>query len=153
VPPNGVFVVDTSASGRRQVFEGVEVELQSDSIGSDNGGMPKGGQLVPDDDSSTTGAPHDLAAAERIRFAKDVLQGVRTVRLALGLFLRGLGPENKTIVGRWPSQMAELKQLQDESGIEGWASPCDPVHIWSLSSGRCGGVRCCGVRCGAERCG
>ena len=47
-PPNGVYLIDTSAAGRKQVFEGVQVELQSDSIGSDNTGMPKEGQLVAD---------------------------------------------------------------------------------------------------------
>ena len=113
-PPSmkGTYVIDVSAGGLRQVFEGVEVELQADSIGSDNEGMPKEGQLVPDADNSTRGAPHDLAPAERERFATQVLRGVRTIRLAMGLFLRGLGPQNRSIVGRWPSQMAELRQLQ-----------------------------------------
>ena len=46
------------------------------------------------------------------------MQGVRTIRLAMGLYLRGLSPDNKSIVGRWPSQMAELKQLQDLSQID-----------------------------------
>lgn len=141
VPPNGVFVIDTSPGGRRQVFEGVQVELQADSIGSGNGGMPKNGTLVPDNDASTTGAPHDLTAAERARFAKEVLQGVRTVRLALGLFLRGLGPRNKTIVGRWPSQMAELKQLQDLSRIEGWAAEYwSPAPAWKSTHSYYGGT-------------
>ena len=82
------------------------------------------------DDSSTIGAPHDLTAAERERFATEVMKGVRTIRLAMGLFLRGLGPQNRSIVGRWPSQMAELKQLQDLSGIDGWAP-----EYWSPPSG------------------
>ena len=117
--PNGVFVIDTSEAGRRQVFEGVQVELQSDSIGSYNSGMPKDGTLVPDDDNSTIGAPHDLTPAERVRFATEVIKGARTFRLAMGIFLRGLGPRDRSIVGRWPSQMAELRQLQELSGIEG----------------------------------
>ena len=123
LPPSavaGVFVIDTTASGRRQVFEGVEVELQSDSIGTNNNGMPMDGELVPDADPSTIGAPHDLTPSERARFATEIVAGVRTVRLALGLFLRG-SPDNKSIVGRWPSQMAELHALQEASGIEGWA--------------------------------
>ena len=130
VNPKGEYVVDTSLGGRRQVFEGVQVELQSDSIGSDNTGMPKEGTLVPDDDSSTIGAPHDLTPAERERFAIEVMRGVRSIRLAMGLFLRGMGPQNRSIVGRWPSQMAELKQLQDLSGIEGWAP-----EYWSPPAG------------------
>eukprot|EP01052_Picozoa_sp_SAG31_P016348 SAG31_NODE_1079_length_10031_cov_5.270741_5_plen_115_part_00 len=71
--------------------------------------------------STFIGAPHDLTAPERQRFAEMVLRGARTIRLALGLFLRGLGAQNKSIVGRWPSQMAELRQLAEISGIEGWA--------------------------------
>ena len=35
----GTFVIDTSAStGHRQVFEGIQVELMADSIGTDNRG-------------------------------------------------------------------------------------------------------------------
>ena len=122
-PPSahGVFAVDTSDAGRRQTFEGVQVELQSDSIGSYNQGMPGGGSLVPDDDPTAIGVPHDLTPAERTRFATEVMSGARTIRLALGLYLRGLGLANRSIVGRWPSQMAELKQLQEMSGVEGWA--------------------------------
>ena len=119
--PNGVFLVDTSDGGRRQTFEGVMVELQSDSIGSYNQGMPGDGRLVPDGDPTAIGVPHDLTPSERTRFAKEVMGGARTIRLALGLYLRGLGPANRTIVGRWPSQMAELRQLQELSGVEGWA--------------------------------
>ena len=81
--------------------------------------MPKNGQLVPDDDPSAIGAPHDLTPAERQRFATEVLRGARTIRLALGMYLRGLGPQSRSIVGRWPSQMAELRELQQLSGVEG----------------------------------
>eukprot|EP00040_Diaphanoeca_grandis_P035078 m.219572 g.219572 ORF g.219572 m.219572 type:complete len:675 (+) comp33296_c2_seq5:61-2085(+) len=119
--PNGVYLIDTSTSGHRQVFEGVEVELMCDSIGSDNQGMPGDGTLVPDDSNTTLGVPHDLAPSERVRFATEVMSGVRTIRLAMGLYLRGLSSDNKSIIGRWPSQMEELKQLQTLSGIEGWA--------------------------------
>ena len=136
----GTFIVDTSLDGRRQVFEGVEVELQSDSIGSHNDGMPKDGTLVPDDDPSALGAPHDLTPSERTRFATEVMMGVRTVRLALGLFLRG-SPDNKSIVGRWPSQMAELKALQDASGIEGWAPEYwSPPPGWKSNNSYYGGT-------------
>ena len=102
----------------------------ADSIGSNNEGMPGDGRLVPDDDNTTIGVPHDLAPSERVRFAAEVLKGVRTIRLAMGLFVRGLSPDKRGIVGRWPSQMAELKELQDQSGIEGWAP-----EYWSPPSG------------------
>ena len=60
------------------------MELMSDSIGSYNEGMPGGGVLVPDDDPSTIGAPHDLTPSERVRFATEVISGVRTIRLTGG---------------------------------------------------------------------
>ena len=142
-PPSavpGTFVIDTTPSGRRQVFEGVEVELQSDSIGTNNNGMPMDGELVPDADPSTIGAPHDLTPSERARFATEIVKGVRTVRLALGLFLRG-SPDNKSIVGRWPSQMAELKALQDASGIDGWAPEYwSPPPGWKSNHSYYGGT-------------
>jgi len=127
----GTFIIDTSvATGHKQVFEGIQVELMADSIGSYNEGMPGDGNLVPDDDNTTRSAPHDLAPSERIRFAVEVMQGVRTIRLAMGLYLRGLTPDKKNIIGRWPSQMAELRQLQDLSGVDGWAP-----EYWSPPSG------------------
>ena len=51
--------------------------------------MPGDGRLVPDNDTTTIGVPHNLAPSEQTRFATEVLQGVRTIRLALGLYLRG----------------------------------------------------------------
>ena len=117
----GHYVVDTSMAGRRQVFEGIQVELMSDSIGSYNQGMPGGGKIVPDDDPSTLSVPHDLIPSEQKRFAVEVMTGVRTIRLAMGLYLRGLSADNKSVVGRWPSQMSELKQLQELSRVDGWA--------------------------------
>lgn len=92
-------------------YKGVEVELQSDSIGSDNQGLP----------ADFVGIPHDLVPSERERFAVDVLKGTRYIRMALGLFLRGVTPDRKNIVGRWPTQMQELLELQQAAQIEGWA--------------------------------
>merc|ERR1712166_1114076 len=130
----GVYVIGTSTAARRQVFEGIQVELMSDSIGSYNQGMPGDGKLVPDDDTTTLGAPHDLTPSERTRFATEVLQGTRTIRLAMGLYLRGLSPNNASVIGRWPSQMSELKQLQDLSGIDGWAPEYwSPPPAWKSS--------------------
>lgn len=83
-------MVDTSVStGHRQVFEGIQVELMADSIGSWNQGMPGDGRLVPDNDRTTIGVPHNLVPSEQRRFATEVMQGVRTIRLAMGLYLRG----------------------------------------------------------------
>lgn len=133
-PGPGLFVINTGAAGERQVFEGVQVELMADSIGSYNQGMPGDGRLVPDGSNTTLGCPHDLTPSERVRFATEVLTGTRTIRLAMGLYLRGLSADNKSIVGRWPSQMAELKQLQELSGIEGWAPEYwSPPPAWKDS--------------------
>jgi hypothetical protein len=79
------------------------------------------GKVVPDDDPTTTSAPHDLTPSERVRLATEMLTGFRWCRLALGLYLRGLTPDSRNTIGRWPSQMSELKQLQDVSQIEGFA--------------------------------
>ena len=50
--------------------------------------------------------------------------------------LTGLSADGKNIVGRWPEQMSELKELSDISGVEGWApeywSP--PPHWKSTKS-------------------
>ena len=59
---SGQAWIDTSAAGQRQVFEGVWVELMSDSIGSDNSGMPE----------AEIGIPHDLVPSERVRLATEV---------------------------------------------------------------------------------
>ena len=99
--------------------------------------MPGDGRLVPDDNNTTSSAPHDLTASERIRFATDMLQGFRYCRLALGLFLRGLDPNQEHIIGRWPSQLAELKQMQAVAGIEGeclMMSSAIPAHGAELTA-------------------
>ena len=38
-------------------------------------------------------------------------RGFRYLRLALGLYLRGLDSTQKQIIGRWPTQLAELAEL------------------------------------------
>lgn len=99
-----------------QVIRGLGFEIQSDSIGSGNAGMP----------DDVVAVPHDLTPAEKVRFAKDMLHGFRYARLAMGLYLRGLDAEQKHIVERYPEQMADLKQMQDLSGIQGF-----DVEYWS----------------------
>lgn len=81
---SGTYVVDLSLQGVRQQIWGIGFEIQSDSIGSGNNGMPKDGTLVPDDDNSTSSAPHDLTDDERTRLATTLLPGFRWCRLALG---------------------------------------------------------------------
>ena len=51
--------------------------------------------------------------------------------MAMGLYLRGLTPDRRNIIGRWPEQMAELKQLHDLSEVEGWAPEYwSPAPYW-----------------------
>jgi hypothetical protein len=67
-----------------QVILGIGYEIQSDSIGSGNNGLP----------AANTSVPNDLVPTERTRFFKDMLQGFRFCRLAMGLcVLRSLTHE------------------------------------------------------------
>ena len=99
------------------MIEGVGFEIQSDSIGSG---------FDPNVTNKVSGVPHDLVPSERERFYHQMLTGFRTCRLALGLYLRGLDAAKQHIRGRWPTQMAELAELQNSSGIAGFE-----VEYWS----------------------
>ena len=94
---------------KKQTVLGFGVEIQSDSIGSGNNGLPEAQIAVP----------HDLEPAERERLAREMLRGFRYLRLAGGLYWRGLDARGARLVPRWPEQLAELKTLVDRSGIEG----------------------------------
>lgn len=108
----------------KQTILGIGVEIQSDSIGSGNNGLPK----------EPVAVPHDLTPAERKRFAKEMLSGFRYLRLAGGLYWRGTDPEGKFLQPRWPTQLAELRELIDTAGIEGvsfeyWS----PAPFWKAN--------------------
>jgi hypothetical protein len=117
----------------QQVIWGLGVELQSDSIGSANNGLP----------AATTSVPHDLVASERTRLATDLIgrgNHFRYVRLALGLYLRGLTPDNKNIIGRWPEQMSEISTLLSTAGVEGVnAEYWSPAPYWKSNNAYIGG--------------
>ena len=74
----------------QQVIKGLGFEIQSDSIGSGNVGMPK----------DVIAVPHDLTPLERERFYAEMLHGFRYARLAMGLYLRGTDAEQKHIIER-----------------------------------------------------
>ena len=93
----------------KQVIKGIGFEIQSDSIGSANHGLPE----------ATTGVPHDLVPAERTRFYTEMLKGFRYCRLAGGLYWRGLDAEGQQLRGRWPEQMTELRTMIETAGVEG----------------------------------
>jgi O-glycosyl hydrolase len=88
------------------------VEIQNDSIGSGNIGMPP----------EVEGIPHDLVPSERARLYKDLLKGFRYARLAMGLYYRGLSADQKTIGPRYASQNTDLAELIAQSGMEGVAA-------------------------------
>lgn len=108
----------------RQTIKGIGFEIQSDSIGSGNNGLPEAPIAVP----------HDLIASERDRLATEMLRGFRYCRLAGGLYFRGLDSEQKYLQPRWPEQLQELDRLLDLAGVEGvsleyWS----PAPFWKGS--------------------
>ncbi|MFL9883607.1 hypothetical protein PQR66_11260 [Paraburkholderia agricolaris] len=115
--PASVFSITNNA---KQTILGLGVELQTDSIGSGNNGLPP----------QVEGIPHDLIASERVRLYKDMLSGFRYARLAMGLFYRGLSADQKTIGPRYASQNADLAELINQSGMEGVAA-----EYWSPAPG------------------
>jgi O-glycosyl hydrolase len=106
-PPSTDFTIHPNE--RHQTIAGLGFEIQSDSIGSGNGGMPE----------SFSSVPHDLVPAERERLAAEMLRGFRYCRLAGGLYWRGLDQDQKQLEPRWPEQLDELRALIAAAGIEG----------------------------------
>ncbi|MFG2819947.1 twin-arginine translocation signal domain-containing protein [Kitasatospora sp. NPDC048365] len=113
-------------NGARQTILGLGFEIQSDSIGSGNNGLP----------NTVSGVPYDLTDSERTRFYQQMLKagrtdrGFRYCRLALGLYHRGLDATNKHIVDRYPGQSALLAGMIQQAGIEGVAA-----EYWSPAPG------------------
>ena len=120
----------------KQVIKGIGFEIQSDSIGSGNHGLPE----------EPVAVPHDLVPAERERLAKEMLAGFRYCRLAGGLYWRGLDAEQKFLQPRWPEQLQELKQLLDTAGVEGLSFEYwSPAPFWKSNRAYPGGtLRCFG---------
>lgn len=121
-PPESSFTVHPDQA--QQVIKGLGFEIQSDSIGSGNEGLPE----------ATTSVPHDLTAGERARLGREMLAGFRYCRLAGGLYWRGLDPEQKVLRPRWPEQLDELRGLIRAAGVEGvefeyWS----PAPFWKAN--------------------
>ncbi|MFB8241733.1 hypothetical protein ACFC58_34875 [Kitasatospora purpeofusca] len=110
----------------KQTIAGLGFEIQSDSIGSSNQGMP---DLV-------SGVPYDLTASERTRFYQQMLKagrsdrGFRYCRLAMGLYHRGLTADRKRFVDRYEGQTALLAEMTTQANVEGLA-----VEYWSPAPG------------------
>ena len=114
----------------RQTILGLGVEIQADSIGSGNVGLPE----------QVSGVPHDLTPSEKLRFFRERLSGFRYVRLAMGLYLRGLTPDRRNLVERYPNQMLELREMFEQAGIEGAAVEYwSPAPYWKNSNSLIGG--------------
>ncbi len=108
----------------KQIIKGIGFEIQSDSIGSGNQGLP----------NNQVAVPHDLIPSERQRLATEMLKGFRYCRLAGGLYWRALDPEKKCLEPRWPEQLAELHELLKTVGVEGvsfeyWS----PAPFWKAN--------------------
>src|SRR5258708_1523476 len=107
-----------------QVIRGIGFEIQADSIGSGNQGLPE----------SRIAVPHDLTPAERQRFYHDMLKGFRYCRLAGGLYWRGLDAEQKFLQPRWPEQLSELREMLQVAGIEGLSFEYwSPAPYWKAN--------------------
>jgi hypothetical protein len=107
-----------------QVIRGLGFEIQSDSIGSGNQGLPENRVAVP----------HDLVPAERRRLAEQMLQGFRYCRLAGGLYWRGLDEEKKVLLPRWPEQLTDLRELLREARVEGLSLEYwSPAPFWKAN--------------------
>ncbi|GAB3536431.1 hypothetical protein GCM10027403_17140 [Arthrobacter tecti] len=113
----------------RQTILGLGYEIQSDSIGSGNNGLPE----------AQTSVPHDLVNSERHRFYNEMLRaggdrGFRYCRLALGLYLRGLTEDKKNVIGRWPEQMDELAEMVKHGKTESiMAEYWSPTPAWKTT--------------------
>lgn len=103
----GDFVVDLNDP--QQTIWGLGIEIQSDSIGSGNNGLP----------TDYNSVPHDLTQEARDRLYSEMLTGFRFMRMAGGLYYRGTDAEGKHLRERWDTQNEELAGLMEKSGIEG----------------------------------
>ncbi|MCP1415745.1 hypothetical protein [Paenarthrobacter sp. A20] len=120
-----------------QLIEGLGVEIQSDSIGSANNGLP----------ASTSSVPFDLTPSERDRFVSQMLMagrvdgGFRYLRLALGLYFRGLDSESKHVIERFPGQAAGLAALIRDAKMEGVSAEYwSPAPAWKTTNSYIGGT-------------
>ncbi|MFC8094543.1 glycoside hydrolase family 30 beta sandwich domain-containing protein [Streptomyces sp. NPDC057301] len=120
---------------QKQTILGLGFEIQSDTIGSGNNGLP----------SQFGGALYDLLPSERSRFYQQMLKvrddrGFRYCRLALGLYFRGLDASKKHFIDRYPGQSAQLAEMIQQAGIEGIdAEYWSPAPGWKSDPDGAGG--------------
>lgn len=92
----------------RQTILGLGFEIQSDAFGP-----------AYENSDRITGCPYDLVPSERTRLGKEMLAGFRYMRMAMGLWFRGMTDDRKNVVERYPDQVSTLLQLIDDAGVEG----------------------------------
>ncbi|MFE2729380.1 hypothetical protein [Kitasatospora sp. NPDC059327] len=116
---------------RKQTILGLGFEIQSDSIGSGNNGLP----------ATVAGVPYDLTPSERTRFYQQMLmagrtdRGFRYCRLALGLYHRGVDPTGMQIIDRYDGQTALLADMISRTRIEGVAAEYwSPAPGWKINN-------------------
>ena len=124
VPSDGVYEIHPDQP--QQTVWGLGFEIQCDSIGSGNHGLP--------DDK--TSVPHDLTQAERKRFAKEMLTGFRYCRLAGGLYWRATDPTGRFLQPRWPEQLEEVRQMMQDARVESLSLEYwSPPPFWKANRG------------------
>ena len=110
VPPatmeGGEYTLRTDES--RQTILGLGFEIQSDDFG-----------VTYENNDRITGVPYDLIPSERTRLGKEMLSGFRYMRMAMGLWFRGMTDDRKNLVERYPGQVSTLLQLIEDAGVEG----------------------------------
>lgn len=99
------FALNTGTTS--QTILGLGIELQSDSIEGDGGGIQE---------SNTTSLPLGLSAPEQSRFAS-VMANFTDYRLAMGLYYRGTSSDGKRFVERLPGQNAAMAAMMAASGV------------------------------------
>lgn len=115
----------------KQEIWGLGVEIQNDAIGSGNHGLPDEVIAIPD----------NLTKSERQRFYKHLLKGFRYCRLAMGLYFRGLDSSGQHIIERYPHQIEDLKEMIDQSGMEGISMEYwSPAPYWKSTNSYIGGT-------------
>ena len=118
------FDVVTAPWGYRQVCQGYLFEIQGDNISANDGAQGA---------DYSRAIPYDLKPSERKRMAT-LLKGSHSLRLALGLYYRGVRSTNGTsslqdgIGPRLPSQRQHIFELVRDAGLEGiapeyWSPP------------------------------
>ena len=108
----------------RQTILGLGFEIQSDDFG-----------VTYENNDRITGVPYDLIPSERTRLGKEMLSGFRYMRMAMGLWFRGMTDDRKNLVERYPEQVSTLLQLIEDAGVEGISMEYwSPAPYWKSNN-------------------